>query len=101
MQMLAGILRDKKMADKLIYIPNAMFIHKITPSKNNSKWLKRWDSQLNKLTNQTTTKVAKEVKPTNKKRLLQNFGDYCNTQTMSAPSQKCWNIFKYCIVQQF
>ena len=63
-----GIQRDKIMEDKLMYIPTKM-IHKITPSVDYNQWLKRWDTQSNKPTNQNPITVPKVVKPTNKKSL--------------------------------
>ena len=44
---------------------------KITPSVGYNLWLKRWDTQLNELTNQSSINVPK----TNKKTLLKDFGD--------------------------
>ena len=55
-------------------------IHKITPSLDYNKGLKRLDAQLNEPTNQNSIKVLKVVKPTNKKTLLCDFGDLCNKQ---------------------
>ena len=62
-----------------------MVIHKITLSVDYSKWMKRFDTQLNESTNQNSRKVRKVVKPTNKKTLLQNLGDKCNKQ-LNVPS---------------
>ena len=42
-----GIQRDKKIVVKLMYIPNV--ITQITPSLDFNKWLKRLDTQLNKI----------------------------------------------------
>ena len=47
-----------------------MITHKITPSVDYNKWLKRLNTQLNKPTNQNLIKVPKVVKPTNKNMLL-------------------------------
>ena len=47
-----------------------MVIHKITPSKDYKKWLKRFDTQLDEPINQNLIKVPKVVKPMNKKKLL-------------------------------
>ena len=47
-------------------------IHKITQSVDYNYWLKRLDAQLNEPTNKNTIRV---VKPTNKKTLVNNFGD--------------------------
>ena len=44
-----------------------MMTHKITPSVDNNKWLKRLDIHLNKPTNQKLVKVPKVVQPTDKK----------------------------------
>ena len=52
-----------------------MKIHKITPSVDYNQWLKSLDSQVNKLTNPNEIAVPQVVEPTNKKTLLQNFGD--------------------------
>ena len=43
------ILRDKTMADKLMYIPNDIYyiIHKITPYVDYNQLLKRLDTQIN------------------------------------------------------
>ena len=46
-----------------------MWIHKITPSLDYNKWLKRLDTQLYAPTYQKIMKVPKVVKPTNKKTL--------------------------------
>ena len=61
------------MVDKLM-------IHKNTPSVDYNYWLKRLDAQLNESTSPNSFKVPKVVKPTNKKTLLQNFGDKYNKQ---------------------
>ena len=53
-----------------MYIPN-----KITPSVDYNSWLKHLNTQLNEPTNQNSSKFPKEVKPTNKKTLLENFED--------------------------
>ena len=45
-----------------------MMIHKITPSGDYNYWLKRFDIELDKSTNQNTLKVPKIVISTNKKR---------------------------------
>ena len=42
----------------------------MTPVVDYNQWLKRMGTQLNKPTNQTSIKVPKFVKPTNKKTLL-------------------------------
>ena len=47
-----------------------MIIHKIIPSVDYNKWLKRLDTQNNEPTNQISRKVPEVVKPTNKKTLL-------------------------------
>ena len=52
-----------------------MMTNKITPSVDYKYWLKRWDTQLNEQTNQNSIKLPKVVRPTNKKTLLQDFGD--------------------------
>ena len=44
-----------------------MIIHKITPSVDYKFKLKRLDAQFNEPTNQNSTKVPKDDKPTNKK----------------------------------
>ena len=49
---------------------NPQWWYKITPSKDYNKWLKRFDTQLNKQTNQNSIEVPKVVKPTNKKMLF-------------------------------
>ena len=59
----AGILRDKTIADKSIYIFNRFC--RLVGSSNS----KRLNTQLNNLTNQNLLKVPKVVKPTNKKTL--------------------------------
>ena len=43
----SGILRDKTLADKLMYIPNNDT--QITPSVYYNYWLKRYDTQLIKI----------------------------------------------------
>ena len=53
------------MADKLIYIPNSDTQN--NPLIDYNGWLKRLDTEQNKLTNKNTIKVSKVVKPTNKK----------------------------------
>ena len=63
-----------------------MLIHKITPSVYYNEWLKRLNIQLNKQTNQNSLKVPKVFIPTNKKKLLYNFGDSCNKQLIVTPS---------------
>ena len=52
------------MADILMYIPNDDI--QIYPFVDYNLWLKRLDTQLNKPTNQNSTKVPKDVKPKNK-----------------------------------
>ena len=47
-----------------------MMIHKITPSVDYNKWLKRLDTQHNELTNQISPKVPKDVKQMKKITLL-------------------------------
>ncbi len=47
-----------------------MMRHKITPFVDYNKWLKRFDTQLNKPANQNPMKVPKVVISTNKKMLL-------------------------------
>ena len=42
-------------------------VHKTTHSIDFNKWLKRFDTQLNELTNLNSIKVPKVVEPTNKK----------------------------------
>ena len=42
---------DKTKTDKLMYISNAMVIHKIIPYVIYNKWLKRWDTLLEILNN--------------------------------------------------
>ncbi len=59
-----GSKGDKTMVDKL------MLIHKIVPSIDYKKWLKRLDTKLNKETNQNSLINLKVVKPKNKKTLL-------------------------------
>ena len=44
--------------------------HKVTPSVDENKWLKRLNTKLNKTTNQNSVKVPKVVMPKNKKTLL-------------------------------
>ena len=44
-------------------------IHKVTPSLEYNYWLNHLDTQLNEPSNQNSFKVAKVVKPTNKKHL--------------------------------
>ena len=56
-----------------------MMIHKITPSADLNQLLKRLDTQLYKTTNKKSMKVPKVMRSTNKKTLLYNFWDYCNT----------------------
>ena len=56
------------MAEKLMYIP--MMFHKIAPSVDYCKWLKRLGTQLNEPTNQSSLKMPKFVKPTNKKKVI-------------------------------
>ena len=45
-------------------------IHKILPSLDYNKWLKRLNTQLNEPINPNSIKVPKGVDPTNKKALL-------------------------------
>ena len=52
-----------------------MNIYIITPSVDNIMRLKRLDAQLNEITNQNSWKGPKVDKLTNKKTLLENFGD--------------------------
>ena len=52
-----------------------MMIHKINFSVDYNYWLKRWNTQINELTNQISLKVSTVVKITNKKTLFKNFGD--------------------------
>ena len=54
------------MADKLMY----MTIHRITCPVDYNYWLKLLNTHLNK-----SLKVSEVVKPTNKKNVIQNFGD--------------------------
>ncbi len=61
-----------------MYIPNN--VEQNYPSVVYNKWLNRLDNQLNEPTNQNSIKVPTVVKPTNKKMILQNFGDQCNKQ---------------------
>ena len=56
------------MTDK--FTSSQMIIHKIIPSVEYIKWL-----TLEEPTIQNSMKVPKIVKPTNKKALLENFGD--------------------------
>ena len=51
---------DKKMADKLMCIPNVNTQNYSSVDYN--FWMKRLDTQLNELTNQNTLKVPKVVK---------------------------------------
>ena len=44
-----------------------MMIHKITTSEDDSQWLKRQDTQLNKPNNYNSFKIPKDVMPTYKK----------------------------------
>ena len=62
------------MADEIMHITNND-IHKINISVDYNYWLKRFDTWLNEPTNQNSIKVTKVVNLTNKKTLLQNFGD--------------------------
>ena len=62
-----------------------MMMHKITPSVYYNYWLKRFDTQLHKPTNQNSIKVPKVVKPTNMQIELQDFRDQCNKQPLSPP----------------
>ena len=72
------------MAEKILYM---MMIHKITPSVDKNKWLKRLNTQLNETTNHDLfTKVPKVVKPTNKKTLLKTLGTSVINSPMSHPS---------------
>ena len=50
-----------------------MMIHKITHSVDYNLLLKRFETQLNKPTNQNSIKVQKGVNLTNKKTLVKNF----------------------------
>ncbi len=52
-----------------------MMIHNNPSSVDCNYWVNRLDNQLNEQTNQNSLKVTKVVKPTNKKMLLENFGD--------------------------
>ena len=70
--MVAGILRDKTKADKLITSP--MMIHKITPSVDYNR-LNSLDAQLKEPTNRYSIKVPMVIQPTNKKTPLQDFGN--------------------------
>ena len=47
-----------------------MMINKITSSVDYNKWLKRFNTQLNKSTDQNSIEVPKVVKPTKNKTLL-------------------------------
>ena len=69
------ILRDKTIADKLMFITNQKTHNH--PSVDFNQQLKRLDTQLNERTNQNSIKVSKVFKPTNKKSFL-NFRDQCN-----------------------
>ena len=40
-----------------------LMLHKITPSVDYNKWLKRLDTQINKPKNQNSIKIPKVVKP--------------------------------------
>ena len=62
-----GILRDKTMANTLMYIPNNNT--QITPSVDYNQLLKRLDTQLNEPTNQNSIISAKVANPKNKTKL--------------------------------
>ena len=66
------------------------YTSKFIPSIDYNLWLKRLDTQ-------NSIKVSKVVKPTNKKTLLQNFGDKCNKQpnVPSLPEDIEWRAFIY------
>ncbi len=85
------------MADKLRYIAN--MIHIINASVDCNQWIKRLDNQVNDRTNQNFIKVPKVVKPTNKKTLLYNLGDYWINQLPVIYSviikQRVWIIQGY------
>ena len=70
------------MADKLMYI-----------SVDNNSWLKRLDTQLNKLANQNSCKVPKVVKPMNKERYYITLGTSVLSIPMSSHSLKENTIF--------
>ena len=63
------------MADKLMYISD--YNTHNYPVK--TLLLFTFGPQLNEPNNRNAIKVPNYVEPTNKKMLLQNFGDYCNT----------------------
>ena len=67
-----------------------MIIHKITPSVDYYKWLKRLNTQLNKPTNKNSFKVSKVFKLMNKKTL--KVWRLVNKQPI-VPSLFDWNQF--------
>ena len=58
-----------------------VIIHKITPSADYNKWLKRLDTQSNEPTNQNSKEVPKVVHPMYKKRYYKTLG----TSVMNSP----------------
>ena len=62
---MCNIMKGSKGIRQLMYIPNANT--QITHSVDKNYWLKSLNTQLNKPTNQNTTKVPKAVMMTNKK----------------------------------
>ena len=65
---ISGILIDKTMAVKLMYITNDDTLN--YPLSTLQLMVAQLDTQLNKPTNQNSLKVPKVIKPTNKKKLL-------------------------------
>ena len=80
------------MGDKLMYISDddTIFV-------DFNQWLKHLDNRQNEPTNQISIKVPKVVKQTNKKMLLQVFGDKCNKlpNVPSLPGFLTINFAKY------
>ena len=66
------------MSEKFMYIL-AMIIHKILFFVDYNKWLKRLDTQLNNLTNQSLIKVPKVVEPTIRKCYYKTLGTRVNS----------------------
>ena len=62
-----------------------MLIHKINPSIDYNKWMKRLDIQLNEATNQNLLKVPKVVKQANKKRYYKILGTSVSSRFVSSP----------------
>ena len=65
-------------------------IHKITFSVEYNKKLKNLDTLFNEPINQNSIKVPKVVKLSNLKKLLKNFGDWCNKQPNVLPANKAF-----------